>query len=229
MRPVMEIGVKQAAELLKVADKTIYRWVSSRQIPFYRVGAQYRFSRSELLQWAKTDRAEAVTEAVSTEPPRAVSLVSGLKAGGIFYRVGGEDVRSVLEEIVGMMKLPEGVDLIRVVDLLCEREKVATTGLGAGMAFPHCRDISLPGLSFPVVALAFLEKPVDFGSIDGKPVHTVFTLLSPTSRSSIRLMSRLAYAVRKPDFAQLLKEVAHRDPIFEVAAAVDAELDDPSF
>jgi len=125
-----------------------------------------------------------------------------------------------------MMKLPGGVDLVRVVDLLCEREKVATTGLGAGMAFPHCRDIALPGLLFPIVSLVFLESPVDFGSIDNKPVHTVFTLLSPTSRSSIRLMSRLAYAVRKPDFAQLLKEVAHRNPIFEAAALVDAELDD---
>ncbi len=221
----MEIGVKQAAELLKVADKTIYRWVSSRQIPFYRVGAQYRFSRSELLQWAKTDRTGAVAEPVSTEPPRAVSLATGLKAGGIFYRVGGTNVRSVLEEIVGMMKLPDGVDLLRVIDLLCEREKVATTGMGEGIAFPHCRDISLPGLSFPVVSLSFLETPVDFGSIDNKPVHTVFTLLSPTSRSSIRLMSRLAYAVRKPDFARLLKEVAHRNPIFDAAAEVDAELD----
>ena len=222
---VMKIGVKQAAELLAVSEKTIYRWVAASQIPFYRVGSQYRFSQNELLKWVAVDRSKTLETAGERIEPIAISLSESLQAGGIFYRVGGGDVRSLLAEIVGMMKLPQDVDLSRVVDLLCKREKIATTGMGEGIAFPHCRDIALPGLSFPIVSLSFLESPVDFGAVDNKAIHTVFTLLSPTSQSSIRLMSRLAYAVRKPDFAQRLNEVAHRGPLFDAAAAVDAELD----
>jgi PTS system nitrogen regulatory IIA component len=130
-----------------------------------------------------------------------------------------------LEEILGMMRLPEGLDLPRIRDLLCEREQVATTGLGDGVAFPHCRDIALPGLSFPVVSLAFLEHAIDFSAIDNQPVKIVFTLLSPSSAQSIRLMSRLAYAVRKPAFLEQLKAEAPRDSIFQAAKEVDMELD----
>jgi PTS system nitrogen regulatory IIA component len=139
--------------------------------------------------------------------------------------LGGGDVPSVLEEILGMMRLPEGLDLPRIRDLLCEREQVATTGLGDGVAFPHCRDIALPGLSFPVVSLAFLERAIDFSAIDNQPVKIVFTLLSPSSAQSIRLMSRLAYAVRKPAFLEQLKAEAPRDSIFQAAKEVDMELD----
>jgi len=223
MRGVMEIGVKQAAELLKVADKTIYRWVQGRQIPFYRVGNQYRFSRSELLNWASSDSSSEATPLIESKTI-SISLEESLRAGGIFYRVGGTDVRSILEEIVGMMKLPEQTNLAHVVDLLCEREKLATTGMGEGLAFPHCRDIALPGLTTPIVSLSFLEQPVDFLAIDGKPVKRVFTLLSPTSQASIRLMSRLAYAVRTPFFSARLNEEAPRTTLFEAAKKIDCEL-----
>jgi PTS system nitrogen regulatory IIA component len=226
----MEIGVKQAASLLKVSEKTIYRWVSAQRVPFYRVGSQYRFSRNELLKWASNAGSAESLNGIDVEssvpdalPP--TSLFDSLRAGGIFYRLGGVDVPSVLEEILGMMRLPEGLDLPRIRDLLCEREQVATTGLGDGVAFPHCRDIALPGLSFPVVSLAFLEHAIDFSAIDNQPVKIVFTLLSPSSAQSIRLMSRLAYAVRKPAFLEQLKAEAPRDSIFQAAKEVDMELD----
>jgi len=226
IRGVMEIGVKQAAKLLKVADKTIYRWVQGRQIPFYRVGNQYRFSRSELLSWVSSH--STASASLVENKSCSILLAESLRAGGIFYRVGGHDVRSVLEEIVGMMKLPKQTNLAQVVDLLCKREKLATTGMGEGIAFPHCRDITLPGLTVPMVSLAFLEQPIDFLAIDANPVHTVFTLLSPTSQSNIRLMSRLAYAVRISAFSTALKEVAPRSVLFDVAEQIDRELNKPN-
>ena len=214
----MEIGVKQAAELLNVSDKTISRWLSGGQIPFYRVGSQYRFSRSELLRWATATPAEAGEEAAEAAP---VSLEQSLRAGGIFYRIGGKDVRGVLEQLLALMRLPAGADTARILELLHEREQVAPTAVGEGIAFPHCRDIVLPGLASPMVALGFLETPVDFSALDKQPVSTLFLFLSPSAQSSIRTMARLAHAIRQPTFSALLRRVAMREELYAELAALD--------
>jgi nitrogen PTS system EIIA component len=222
----MEIGVKQAAELLNVSDKTIYRWVSAAQIPFYRVGAQYRFSRNELLAWVAADQPTLTTEPVSEqEQTTPLSLERSLREGGIFYRVGGSEVREVLEQMLSLMKLPARIDSARILERLYARERITTTGIGDGIAIPHCRELAIPGLVDPVISLGFLEHPVDFSAIDRKPVEIVFILLSPSASSSIRIMSRLAHAIRRPTVAKLLKNIGVRDQIFEAVAEVDQELD----
>ncbi len=221
----MEIGVKQAAELLNVSDKTIYRWVSGAQIPFYRVGAQYRFSKHELLLWAAADGTTQAGLAGEGGEPLVLSLEESLRTGGIFYRVGGSDVREVLAQMLGLMRLPPGADAERILNRLYERERITTTGVGDGIAFPHCRELALPGLLLPMVALGFLEQSVNFESIDKKPVEIVFVLLSPSTRASIRMMSRLAYAVRQPSVDRLLRNSGSREQLLETLAAVDRELD----
>lgn len=220
----MEIGVKQAAELLNVSDKTIYRWLAASQIPFYRVGSQYRFSKTELLQWVEAKpNAKASPETVTDAGP--VSLVNSLQAGGVFYRIEGKDVRGMLANLLSLMRLPTNVDATRILEQLYEREQMATTAVGEGIAFPHCRDIVLPNLTNPIIALGFLETPVDFFAIDKKPVSTVFLFLSPSAQSSIRIMSRLAYAIRQPTLSTLLKQVATREKLYAALAGIDQELE----
>ena len=48
--------IAHVAELLKVSEKTVYRWVNDRSLPGYRVSGQYRFNRAELLEWATAQR-----------------------------------------------------------------------------------------------------------------------------------------------------------------------------
>lgn len=219
----MEIGVKQAAALLNVSEKTIYRWLADERVPFYRVGAQYRFSREELLRWVAS-RSAAKEPVSALEDEESISLEKCLRAGGIFYRIDGRTVFEVLEQMLSLMRLPAGVEASRILDLVYEREQMASTGIGEGIALPHCRDLAVAGLTHPLVALGFLEQPVDFKAVDSQPVSKVFLFLSPSSRSSIRIMSRLAYALRQPTFSQVLREVSVRDRLFAEAASVDEQL-----
>jgi PTS system nitrogen regulatory IIA component len=62
-----------------------------------------------------------------------------------------------------------------------------------------------------------LEAPVDFGALDGQPVQTLFTLISPTVKAHLHLLSRLAFALRNPDFKAQIVRQASRD---EILAAV---------
>ena len=63
------------------------------------------------------------------------------------------------------------------------------------------------------MTLCFLEAPVDFGALDNQPVHTLFTLISPTVKAHLHLLSRLAFALRNPDFKALIVRQASRDEI----------------
>jgi PTS system nitrogen regulatory IIA component len=220
----MEIGVKQVAELLTVSDKTIYRWIAAAQIPFYRVGSQYRFSRSEVQQWVSGQSSAVHDAPAAIEDDGPVYLEQCLRAGGIFYRVGGEDVRSVLEQQLSLMRLPANADVANVLDLLFAREQLATTAVGEGIAFPHCRDIVLPGLTCPMVSLGFLENPIEFHAIDKQPVSILFLFLSPSAQANIRAMSRLAHAIRQPDFSALLRSEASREEFYAVLAGMDRDV-----
>ncbi|MBM4104543.1 MAG: helix-turn-helix domain-containing protein [Planctomycetes bacterium] len=79
----MELGVREVAKLLNVAEKAIYRWLGQGTIPAYRVNNTYRFNRAELLEWA-TSRQISVSAELFEEPNTTTmtsSLSESLKAG----------------------------------------------------------------------------------------------------------------------------------------------------
>src|SRR5438105_8303406 len=105
----MQLTVRDAARLLIVSEKTIYRWINQGSLPAYRVNEQYRFNRAELLEWATARKinvsAEIFHEPESNGAPLP-QLVAALEAGGIFYRLTGSDRESVLRAVVENMRLP---------------------------------------------------------------------------------------------------------------------------
>jgi PTS system nitrogen regulatory IIA component len=74
------------------------------------------------------------------------------------------------------------------------------------------------------VTLCFLEQPVDFGAIDGQPVTTLFTLISPTVRAHLHLLSRLGFALRDQDFKNAILRQASRDEILEALRRVEVSM-----
>ena len=85
-------------------------------------------------------------------------------------------VKQVLQELSKAVGEMLGADSRRVFNILVERERLGSTGVGAGLAIPHGK---LEGLDRLQGVFARLEKPVDFDSIDDEPVDLVFLLLAP--------------------------------------------------
>jgi PTS system nitrogen regulatory IIA component len=79
----------------------------------------------------------------------------------------------------------------------------------------------------PAITLCFLERPVDFGALDGQPVHCLFTMVSPTVRAHLTLLSRLAFALRDSGFQAAIKRQALRDEILTELRRVEAGLVQP--
>jgi PTS system nitrogen regulatory IIA component len=223
----MQLDVRDAAGIFSVSEKTIYRWIKQRKLPAYRVNEQYRFNRAELLEWATAGKvnvsAEILHEPEDGEEPLPC-LDECLKAGGIHYRVGGMDKSSVLHSVVDIMRLPKEVDRTFLFQVLLARESLGSTGIGDGIAIPHVRNPIVLHIPHPSVTLCFLDHPVDFGALDGLPVSTLFTLVSPTVRSHLHLLSKLAFALRDPQFRAVIAHRGSRDEILKEARRVEENI-----
>jgi len=223
----MQLSVRDTAKILNVSEKTIYRWIQQQVVPVYRINDQYRFNRSELLEWA-TSRRIQVSPDIFCEPEQSKtplpSLSDALKTGGISYRIGGNDKPSVLRFIVDVLKLPEEVDRDFLYQVLMARETLGSTGIGDGIAIPHVRNPVVLHVSKPSLTLCFLDHPIDFVAIDGQPVSILFTLISPSVRAHLHILSRLGFVLQNPDFKTALKRQASREELMETLARAEAAL-----
>jgi PTS system nitrogen regulatory IIA component len=223
----MQLTVKDVANLLKVNEKTVYRWLKKGSLPAYRVGDHYRFNRAELLEWV-TSRPTGVSVDVFGEPENtdapSYSLRQALTLGGIYYRVEGDNKQAAIKSAVELMKLPEDVDRGFLLQVLLAREAMASTAIGGGVAIPHVRNPIVLHIMEPIVSLCFLEKPVDFNSLDGKPVNCLFTLVSPTVKTHLYLLSRLAYSLNDGSFRDVLNKQGARDQILAEIGRVEGSV-----
>ncbi len=220
----MQLGVRDVAQILNVSEKSIYRWIQGGQIPAYKVNDQYRFNRAELLEWATARKINVSAEMFlerDAGPDLMPDLAESIEAGGIFYRLEGSDKESALRSVVNVMKLPPDMDRDLLLRVLLARESMASTGIGDGIAIPHVRNPIVLSVSRPAISLCFLEQPVEFGALDGQPVHTLFTLISPTVRVHLYLLARLSHALREKGFAEAVSRQATREAILDAARQIE--------
>jgi mannitol/fructose-specific phosphotransferase system IIA component (Ntr-type) len=98
---------------------------------------------------------------------------------------------AVLKELVGLLKLDEKNDAL-LYKMLKRRETLGSTGIGQNIAIPHCRSLVVAKLR---VAFARKLEGVDFGAIDGKPVHYFFLIAAPRGLEPIPTRARQDRAV----------------------------------
>jgi nitrogen PTS system EIIA component len=223
----MQLGVRDVAKLFNVNEKTIYRWIKQQVVPVYRINEQYRFNRSELLDWATSRRIQIspeIFQEVEQSKTPLPSLSDALKAGGISYRIGGNDKPSVLRSIVDILNLPEEVDREFLYQVLMARETLGSTGIGEGIAIPHVRNPVVLHVSKPSMTLCFLDHPIDFGAIDGQPVSILFTLISPIVRAHLHMLSRLSFVLQNQDFKAALKRQASREDLMQKLLCAEAAI-----
>lgn len=219
----MRLTIKDLTELLNISEKTIRRWIKQGSIPAYRIQGQYRFNKSEILEWA-TARKLNLSTSIFPEPEGVpvTGLADALTAGGIFYRINGSDKKTALQAVVENMRLPDAADRSLLLQFLLAREDVASTGIGDGIAIPHVRNPLVLNVHEPMITLCFLEKPINFFSLDGQPVFCLFTIVAPTVRTHLYLLSRLAFALRNPEFKNAVIHQYSRDIIMETVRRVES-------
>ncbi len=96
---------------------------------------------------------------------------------------------------------------------LIARERLGSTGLGHGIAIPHCRIENCTGT---VGALITLDQPVDFDAIDGEPVDIVFALLVPEEAHDdhLQTLATLAGLFSDAEFRQQLRDCKSDEDLY---------------
>ena len=133
----------------------------------------------------------------------------------VFDDLRGEGMEDVLGE---MARRLAAAGLVRdVADLtrrLVEREKLGCTGLGAGVAIPHCKSRDVEDI---VLAVGITPQGVDFHAPDGKAVTLIFLILSPADQPAVHLqtLARISRLLRTPGIAEALRRAATREEFLD--------------
>jgi PTS system nitrogen regulatory IIA component len=104
-----------------------------------------------------------------------------------------------------------------IFEILLQREKLGSTGVGNGIAIPHGK---LPKLDKLFGLFARLDRPIDFEALDGQPVDLVFLLLAPEGAGAdhLKALARVARMLRDADVAAKLRESRDMDALYAVLA-----------
>ena len=112
--------------------------------------------------------------------------------------------RQVLQELAGRAAQVTGLADREIFEVLLQRERLGSTGVGHGIAIPHG---TIPGLDRLIGIFARLERPVDFGSMDESPVDLIFVLLAPNGAGAdhLKALARIARVLRDGEVTNKLR------------------------
>jgi PTS system nitrogen regulatory IIA component len=121
--------------------------------------------------------------------------------------------KQALQELARRAAEITGVHERQIFDVLLERERLGTTGVGNGIAIPHGK---LKELSQITGLFARLETPVDFEALDDQPVDLVFLLLAPEGAGAdhLKALSRIARVLRDHDLVAKLRATDSASAIY---------------
>jgi PTS system nitrogen regulatory IIA component len=131
----------------------------------------------------------------------------------VFFRLPGTSRDEVFAEFASRLEAVGAVpDAGELVGRLVKRERDGCTGVGRGIAIPHCR---LDALDGEVVAFATTEQPVEFGASDGAPVDLIFLVASPTQAAAAHLqaVARVSRLLRQTGLAESLRAARSREEL----------------
>jgi PTS system nitrogen regulatory IIA component len=133
----------------------------------------------------------------------------------IFADLPVTDSRGVLRELAERVAATGLVrDSAALYRALLEREQLGSTGIGRGVAIPHCK---LKGLVQGILAVAIARPPVDFGAPDGDPVALFFLVLSPDDSPAehLQTLARISRWVRTDGHVATLLRLGDRGAIYD--------------
>ena len=129
--------------------------------------------------------------------------------------------KQALQEIAAKAATLTGQSERAILEILLQREKLGSTGVGNGIAIPHGK---LPKLGKLFGLFARLERPVEFDALDGQPVDLVFLLLAPEAAGAdhLKALARVARLLRDPEVTRKLRDSRDAEALYAVLAMPSA-------
>jgi PTS system nitrogen regulatory IIA component len=123
--------------------------------------------------------------------------------------------KQLLQELAARAQLRTQLPEKQVFETLNEREKLGTTGVGAGIAIPHGR---MAGIASITGIFVRLETPIDYEAVDGQPVDLVFMLLAPENAGAdhLKALARVSRLLRNQQTCEKLRAAQSAEALYAI-------------
>ncbi|MDP2644752.1 MAG: PTS sugar transporter subunit IIA [Desulfobacterales bacterium] len=151
-----------------------------------------------------------------------MKIIDFLDKEAILTDLKSVDKKGVIDELVTPIAGIAGVkheDLVRV---LIERERLGSTGIGGGVGIPHGK---FKGLKSLVLGFGLSRTGVEFESMDGRPTHLFFLLITPENSTGLhlKLLARISRILKNESYKQGLLNAADRDEVIRIIKEEDED------
>jgi PTS system nitrogen regulatory IIA component len=143
-----------------------------------------------------------------------MNMRDALKESCVIADLKGVTKNEVLTEMASSLKEAGFISNVEeAVNVILERERLGSTGIGDGIAIPHGK---MKGIDHILCAFGRSTQGVEFDAVDGKPVHILFLLLAPEDSAGLhnQMLSRISRILRDPSFRKHLAEQGKRKDLY---------------
>lgn len=229
----MKLELEKLAQGLQLSTETLERWIRQGRIPVKKTDGLCDFKKDVLDNWALKHHIRfslietPITPAddISCKSAEEPTLLSAMIRGGVHAGIGGNTVADVLKQVVTCVPVISEAEQDMLLEKLIERERLASTGIGKGVAIPHPRN-PLPGNDRDAMIVScFLDNKIDFKSIDHKPVGVLFLMVCPTVKIHLFLLTRISFCLRDDSFIALLNSQPSPDEFYQAVETLENRME----
>ncbi len=152
-----------------------------------------------------------------------VHIADVLRPDCVIAELSGGTISSVLSELARPVAAAEGLEPPALTSALLAREKLGSTGIGEGVAVPHCK---VPRLASLTACLGRSRAGVDFRAQDGKPTHVFVALFAPERAGAehLQALARVSRLLKRPEFRRALLDAPDAAAMYKLVVDEDARL-----
>jgi PTS system nitrogen regulatory IIA component len=152
-----------------------------------------------------------------------MNIADVLHKDAIVVNLTASDKKGVLEELSGPVARITGIDRDDLVRVLIDRERLGSTGIGDGVGIPHGK---LRDLDHLILGFGLSQEGVDFDSMDKRPTHIFFLLVTPENSTGphLKLLAKIAKILKNNQFKERLMKASDQEEIFALIKVEDESL-----
>lgn len=151
-----------------------------------------------------------------------MKILEVLPKDAILADLKAQDKKGILEELVEPISRLKDVNREELVRVLMERERLGSTGIGSGIGIPHGK---LKDLDELVLGFGLSRKGVDFESMDNRPTHIFFLLVTPENSTGLhlKLLARISKILKQDPLRERLMKATDREEIYAIIKEEDTD------
>lgn len=151
-----------------------------------------------------------------------MKILDVLPKAAIITDMKSKAKNDVIEELVVSISKITGINSAELIKVLLERERLGSTGIGGGIGIPHGK---LKNLKSLIMGFGLSRKGVDFESIDNRPTHLFFILLTPENSTGLhlKLLARISRLLKNESFKSRLMKATDSDQVYSIIEEVDED------